>query len=66
MLRFSTLYKLDYWLGLVHPTLMLESVKRMDCLLKRILGTTIGMVLTLYEGLKLDPGIKGLRGLFIL
>ena len=62
VLRSSTLHKLDYRLGLIHPSLMRESAQRMDWLLEKTLGTTIGTDLTLHEGLKLDPRIEGLRG----
>ena len=62
VLRSSTLHKLDYWLGLVHPTLMQASAHKMDKLLEDMLGTFIGLDLNQIEGLKLDPGIEGLRG----
>ena len=62
VLRSSTLHKLDYWLGLVHLTVMQASAYKMDKLLEDMLGTVIGLDLNQIEGLKLDPGIEGLRG----
>ena len=41
VLRSKTIYKLDYSLGLVHPTLMLELANRMNCLLEKMLGIEI-------------------------
>ena len=43
VLRSSTLHKLDYWLGLVHPTLMQASAHKMDKLLEDMLGTFIDL-----------------------
>ena len=60
--RSSTSHKQDYWLGLVHPTLMQASAHKMDKLLEDMFGTVIGLDLNQIEGLKLDPGIEGLRG----
>ena len=40
---------------------MRESAQRMDRLLEKTLGTAIGTDLAIHEGLKLDPGIEGLR-----
>ena len=62
MLRSSTLHKLDYWLGLVQPTLMLDSAQKIDKLLEDMLDNIIGSDLTQSEGLKLDPGIEEFRG----
>ena len=59
VLRSSTLHKLDYWLGLIHPSLMRESAQRMDRLLEKTLGTTIGTDLALHEDSNSIQGLKG-------
>ena len=41
---------------------MHSSANKMDKLLEDMLGTVIGLDLNQIEGLKLHPGIKGLRG----
>ena len=51
VLRSSTLHKLDYWLGLVHPTLMQAAAHKMDKLLEDMLRTVIGLDFNQIEGL---------------
>ena len=42
VLRASTLHKLEYWLGTVHPSLMTGAASRMDSLLLRLLECSTG------------------------
>ena len=42
VLRASTLHKLEYWLGTVHPSLMTGAASRMDRLLLRLLECSTG------------------------
>ena len=62
VIRSSTFCKLDYWLGLIHLTLMQASAYKMDKLLEDTLGTFIGLDLNQIESIKLDPVIEGLGG----
>ena len=42
ILRSSTAHKLEYWLGTVHPSLMVEAAMRMDSLLLKMLEAATG------------------------
>ena len=64
VLRSSTLHKLDYWLGSVYPSLMLEAASEMDSLLSQMLEDVFrsGLPLDGEDTTVLDPGITGLQG----
>ena len=66
VLRSSTLHKLDYWLGTVYPSLIMEAAKDMDNLLGQLLETVTGSDVPLEGGgddsFTLDPGIRSLQG----
>ena len=73
ILRASTQHKFDYWLGTVHPSLMVEAAGRMDGLLLQMLETCTGsqipqsaagpdLGLPGYQPTLLDVPVPGLQG----